>query len=384
MKKISILGSTGSIGTSALELVDMHPELFQVAAIAAGSSEQLLYEQCRKYKPSVVALHNPESAERLSALLPDITVFSGTEGLTEVSCFPDADIVISAISGAAGLVPTYHALLKGKPVALANKEVLVMAGDLIMNLVREGRGTLIPVDSEHSALQQCLNGSSREEVQKLILTASGGPFLDYSIEDLRQVTVRKALNHPTWDMGPKITVDSATLMNKGLEVIEASHLFQMAADDIDVIIHPQSIVHSIVEFRDGTMLAQMGITDMKVPLLHALTFPERIKSRLPRLDLKNLPGIEFRAPDMERFPCLSLAYKALEDGGTYPAVLNAANELAVESFLSGTLAFTDIPRVIESVMQKTDRKNADSLETVLLADQKARQTALSVMTRISS
>ena len=383
MKKIAILGSTGSIGRSALELIDLHPELFKITALAAGCNDSALHEQCLKYRPVIAALNDPGAASRLSSRLPEIPVLSGNEGLTEVACFQEADIVISAISGSPGLIPTYRALTAGKQVALANKEVLVMAGDLIMPMLREGPGSLVPVDSEHSALHQCLRGSSRKEVQRLILTASGGPFLNSSTEELRKVTVKQALQHPTWDMGPKITVDSATLMNKGLEVIEAHHLFQVEADDIDVIIHPQSVIHSLVEFLDGTILAQMGITDMKIPLLYAMTYPDRIKSRLPGLDIAGLPGIEFREPDMELFPCLKLAYQALRAGGTSPAVMNAANEIAVGAFLSGSLAFTDIPRVIEKTLNKALSEKADCLETILLADQTARDLASAGILEIS-
>lgn len=383
MKKIAILGSTGSIGRSALELIDLHPELFKVTALAAGCNDSALHEQCLKYRPGIAALNEPGAAARLSSMLPGIPVLSGKDGLTEVACFPEADIVISAISGSPGLIPTYRALAAGKQVALANKEVLVMAGDLIMPMLREGPGSLVPVDSEHSALHQCLQGASRKEVQRLILTASGGPFLNSSAEELRQVTVKQALQHPTWDMGPKITVDSATLMNKGLEVIEAHHLFQVEADYIDVIIHPQSVIHSMVEFLDGTMLAQMGITDMKIPLLYAMTYPERIKSRLPGLDIAGLPGIEFREPDMELFPCLKLAYQALRAGGTSPAVLNAANETAVGAFLSGSLAFTDIPRIIDKTLNKAHSEKADCLETILSADQTARNLASTSIAEIS-
>jgi len=383
MKRIAILGSTGSIGKSTLELVDLHPDRFKVVALAAGSNDSALVKQCQKYNPSIAAMSDSASAERLSSMLPGITVHSGTEGLTEVSCMPEADIIISAISGAAGLVPTYKALVEGKQVALANKEALVMAGDLIMSLVNKGKGTLVPIDSEHSALQQCLTGFPMKEVRRLILTASGGPFLDYSREKLRNVTAEEALRHPTWDMGPKVTVDSATLMNKGLEVLEASHLFQVSGESIDVIIHPQSIIHSLVEFLDGTVLAQMGITDMKVPILSALTFPDRIESKLDRLDIEKLQEIDFRPPDTSRFPCLELAYRALEEGGTVPATLNAANESAVEAFLGGNIKFTDIPLVIKTVISQAGRVPADSLESILAADQEARKRATAIISGIS-
>lgn len=383
MKKIAILGSTGSIGKNALDLVDLHPELFEVVALAAGSNERILLEQCLKHRPVLAALNSPESAKRLSALLPDTRVSAGIEGLTEVAAYSNADIVVSAISGAAGLLPTYQALLEGKQVALANKEALVMAGDLLMPMVKDGCGSIVPVDSEHSALHQCLSGAPRGEVQRLILTASGGPFLDYSSAELQKVTVRQALQHPTWNMGPKITVDSATLMNKGLEVVEACHLFQIDPGHVDVAIHPQSVVHSIVEFIDGTMLAQMGITDMKVPLLYAMTYPERIAGKLPRLDITGLPKLEFRAPDTQRFPCLKLAYQSILEGGTSPAVMNAANEIAVEAFLSENLLFLDIPRVIAGVLDRAAIRPVDSLATILDADKSARELAFKEVEKIS-
>lgn len=384
MKRIAILGSTGSIGQNALELIDLHPDRFKVVALAAGSNAQSLAEQCSKYQPLMAALYDPEAADQLSALRPRTRVSVGIEGLIEASTLPEADIVISAISGSGGLIPTFQALAQGKKVALANKETLVMAGDLIMSMVRKGQGSILPVDSEHSALQQCLAGSSAKEVKRLILTASGGPFLNFSTEQLREVTVEQALRHPTWEMGPKITVDSATLMNKGLEVIEASHLFQTPAENIDVVIHPQSTVHSIVEFIDGTMLAQLGITDMKVPLLNALTFPERIESKLPRLDITELANIEFHKPDLLRFPCLNAAYRALLAGGTAPTILNGANETAVEAFLARKLTFTGIPAVIERVLDSLPSSPADNLDSIIDADRSSRNLAMEIIREIIS
>lgn len=379
MKKIALLGSTGSIGKSTLELVDLHPERFEITSLAAGSNAELLEEQCLKYKPGLAAMSDGKAAEilssRLSAAGQATAVADGIEGLSEAACRPEADVVVSAISGAAGLIPTFRALQAGKQVALANKEALVMAGSLIMPMIRRGKGSIIPVDSEHSALHQCLGNTPPRQVKRLILTASGGPFLEFSPEQLRAVTAEEALQHPTWDMGRKITVDSATLMNKGLEVIEAHHLFQTESSRIDVAVHPQSIVHSIVEFADGTMLAQMGITDMKIPLLYALTYPERIEARIPGLDLSALPAIEFRNPDLERFPCLGLAYQALEEGGTATALLNAANEVAVDAFLDGIISFNSIPAIIEDVLDRVPPAEASSLEAILEADSAARAMA---------
>lgn len=373
LKKLAILGSTGSIGRSALSLVDLYPERFQVVALAARSCSDLLTSQCRKYRPRLVALADPEAARGLSREVIDCRVVGGDEGLSEVASFEEADLVLSAVTGSAGLVPTYHAIRAGKNVALANKESVVMAGDLLMPLAASANVSVIPVDSEHSALHQCLRGASREEVGRLILTASGGPFRDHSMHALEAVTVEEALDHPTWDMGPKITVDSATLMNKGLEVIEAHHFFGVESSRIEVVVHPQSVVHSLVEFVDGTLLAQMSITDMRTALLYAFAYPERWPSRLPAFDLHSLPALTFQKPDRYRFPCLALAYRALQAGGTAPTALNAANEVAVELFLARKLPFSEIPAVIEGVLEKHSPEPVENLEKLLAVDREARR-----------
>jgi 1-deoxy-D-xylulose-5-phosphate reductoisomerase len=373
MQKLAILGSTGSIGQSALDLVDLYPEEFKVVALAANQNSELLFEQAEKYRPDLVVLHNQEAATTLKQQLPGIRVGSGTEGLVEVSCHPDATVVLSSIMGAAGLQPTYYAILQGRRVALANKESLVTAGALLVDLARRQGSVLLPVDSEHSALHQCLRGAESSHVQRLLLTASGGPFLNLPYERMADVTVAQALEHPTWDMGPKITIDSATLMNKGLEVIEAHHLFATPPDRISVAVHPQSVVHSIVEFIDGTMLAQLSITDMRTSLLYAFSYPDRWESRLPHVDLFSLPPLRFEAPDTKRFPCLNLAFHALQVGGSFPTALNAANEVAVGLFLDGRIPFLGIPTLIEETLARHTRVDIESLEVVLETDKQARK-----------
>ena len=375
MKRLSILGSTGSIGKSALSLVDLYPDRFRLVALAARKNVELIYQQSLKYHPQLVALWDEAAAHHLRQRLPDLQVLSGVEGVIEAAIHPDADAVVAGITGAAGLIPTYRAILEEKDVALANKETLVMAGELIMPIVESKRVNLVPVDSEHCALHQCLRGVQKQEVHRLVLTASGGPFFAKSKRQLESVTVEEALNHPTWQMGPKITVDSATLMNKGLEVIEAHHLFGVRPNQISIVIHPQSTIHSMVEFIDGTVLAQMSITDMRSAILYALSYPHRWNSNLPRLDLLSLSVLEFHAPDTNKFPCIRLAYQSLENGRTYPAALNAANEVAVHHFLNRTLPFSSIPEVIEEVLTRHSPSPVKDVETVLEADRQARQMA---------
>ncbi len=372
MRRLSILGSTGSIGQSALSLAGLYPDRIEIVALAARRNSAALYSQVEKFHPRLVALHDPAAAEELRRQVPSVKVVSGVEGLTEVACHPDADTVVSAVTGAAGLKPTYHAVEEGKTIALANKEAMVMAGGLLVPLAESCGSTILPVDSEHSALHQCLRGSRRSEVKRLILTASGGPFIDHSPSELTTVTVEEALNHPTWSMGQKITIDSATLMNKGLEVIEAHHFFGVTENRISVVVHPQSVIHSIVEFVDGTMLAQMSITDMRSCLLYALGLPGRWESRLPALDLYSIPSLEFRAPDQDRFPCLRLAYEALRMGGTFPTVLNAANEVAVALFLEHRLPFSGIPILIEQALQQHSPVAVSGLDDLLEVDRRTR------------
>jgi len=374
---LAILGSTGSIGRSTLELLDLHPGWFRVVALTAGSRVEALAEQVRRYRPRVAAIADPLLGDRLKELCADTDceVFAGPEGLVRAAAASGADLVLAAIVGGAGLAPTYRAVEAGIPVALANKEALVMAGSLMVDAAGRAGVPLLPVDSEHNALHQCLRGEKVEEVRRLILTASGGPFRTTPIEELRSVRREQALRHPTWEMGPKITIDSATLMNKGLEVIEAHWLFGLPADRIRVLIHPQSLVHSMVEFVDGSVMAQMGVNDMKHPIQYALTYPERRTAKLPPLDLTSSGAFTFEEVDREKFPCLDLAYRALRAGGTSPAALNAANEVAVAAFLGGDLPFQGIAEIVDGVLQDHTGGPASSLEEILEADRKSRRDA---------
>ena len=386
MKNISILGSTGSIGQSTLSVVDSLTDQFRVVALAAGRSVEELARQVARYRPRLVSVSQPGDLDLLRELLRAAGVqelpelMSGEEGLLAVACFDDAEVVISATVGAVGFLPTYEALRLGRRVCLANKETLVMAGELMTRAAREHRAELLPVDSEHNALHQCLRGERVEEVKRLILTASGGPFRTTPIEEMREATVEKALAHPTWMMGAKITIDSATLMNKGLEVIEAGWLFNFDADKISVAVHPQSIVHSMIEMVDGSVLAQLGVTDMRLMIQYALTFPERLPTDLPPLSFEKLARLEFAEPDLGRFPCLRLAYEAMREGGTVPAAMSAANEIAVEAFLNRRIKFMDIPRVIEETMQVHVKQPCSSIEAVIEADRWARAHAESLIT----
>ena len=378
MKRIAILGSTGSIGRSALAVVDAHPSRLQVAALAAGDNAALLAEQINQYKPRVAAIATATGLDRLRPALSSATttrVLSGADGLLEVASHPEVDVVICASAGTAGLEAVLAAIEAGKTIALANKEVLVMAGALVMEAAQRNRVSILPVDSEHNAIHQCLHGRNPDEIRRLILTASGGPFRALPEADLERVRPEAALRHPTWQMGRKITIDSATLMNKGLEVIEAHWLFGVDADRIDVLIHPQSIVHSMVEFNDGSVIAQLGITDMRLPIQYACSYPERWDTALPTLNLAKAGRLEFHEPAHDRFPCLALAYRALRAGGTLPVVLNAANEVAVEAFLDGKLGFTAIPRVIEKTMNTHEIERVATIDTVRRVDRWARQQA---------
>jgi 1-deoxy-D-xylulose-5-phosphate reductoisomerase len=382
VKRLAILGSTGSIGRSALAVVDAHPSRLEVVALAAGDNAALMAEQVRRYRPRIAAMATGDAVDRLRAALGSTALGSdtsleiaGSDGLVAAATHPDVDIVICASSGTAALDAVLAAIEAGKTIALANKEVLVMGGALVTDAAARRGVALLPVDSEHNAIHQCLHGRSRSEIRRLILTASGGPFREWTAEALERVGPDDALRHPTWQMGRKITVDSATLMNKGLEVIEARWLFDVGADQIDVVIHPQSIVHSMVELHDGSVIAQLGVTDMRLPIQYACSYPERWDSALPSLDVSRLGSLEFHVPAHDRFPCLGLAYRALREGRTLPVVLNAANEVAVEAFLDGRLGFTAIPRVIERTMNAHRLEDVSSLRVVRRVDAWGREYA---------
>ena len=381
MKNISLLGSTGSIGVSTLDVVASHPAEFAVSALAGGRNISLLKEQIERFRPRLAVVIDDEHAEKLKNILNNsaTAILSGEEGYREAASFAEADIVVSAIVGAAGLIPTLEAIDAGKDVALANKETLVMAGGLVLRKAAAKGIRIIPVDSEHSAIFQCLQGSDPRSVRRIILTASGGPFLHASREELGVVTPSQALKHPNWKMGRKISIDSATMMNKGLEVIEASWLFGLPATEIDVLVHPQSIVHSLVEYQDGSVIAQLGIPDMRLPIAYALSWPQRLTRSGESLDLAAIGELTFLKPDFERFPALELAFRAAKAGGTMPAVLNAANEMAVTAFLEERIGFYDISRVVEMVFARHERKEEPSLAEILEADRWARAEALNIM-----
>src|SRR5690606_9940684 len=377
-KQIAIVGATGSIGRQALDVVRHHPDALRVVALAGGRRVEPMLAQVTE-SVSHVVMDQPEAARALREALiargrGDVTVAAGPDALVELVTRPDVDLVLMAMVGARALVPTLAALEAGKDVALATKEVLVAGGPLVMNAAKRGRARLLPVDSEHSAIFQCLQGEAPKAVARLILTASGGPFRDTPLEELQRVTPEQALRHPTWRMGAKVTIDSATLMNKGLEVIEAHWLFGVPLERIDVVVHPQSIVHSCVELVDGSILAHLGPTDMRIPIQYALLYPERAPSPVRRLSLADVGSLTFHAPDRTRFPALDLAYAAARTGGTMPAVLNAANEVAVELFLQGRIGFTDIPRLVEAVMDDHEPQEAE-LTAILEADGWARRVA---------
>ena len=378
MKNIAILGSTGSIGLNTLDIIRTFPEEFRVSALTAGNNIELLLAQIETFRPRQVAVLAEADAVELARRLPSdsaLEIHCGEEGLVRCATAEETDMVVAAVVGAAGLIPTLAAIRAGKHIALANKEVLVTAGPLIMAEARLRQVDLLPVDSEHSAIFQALAGQRRADLRRLILTASGGPFREYSAEGFEAITPEDALAHPNWDMGRKISIDSATMMNKGLEVIEARWLFDVPAEQIAVHIHPESIVHSMVEYRDGSVMAQLGIPDMKTPIAYALSWPRRLPLSQPPLDLCALGQLTFSQPDSARFPCLNLAYQALAMDGTAPAVLNAANEIAVAAFLDRQLDFTGIPRVIEAVLQHLDHAELETIDQVLEADRWGRQQA---------
>jgi len=386
---VAILGSTGSIGCNTLRVIEsIGVERFPVVALAAGKNVGKLADQIERHRPQLVSVESDESLEELKQELRQRRISlprieKGESGLVAVATAPDASCVVSATVGAVGFVPTLRALETGKRVLLANKETLVMAGELMTRAAENSGAELLPVDSEHNALHQCLRGEKRSEVRRIILTASGGPFRTRDKQAIASATVSEALQHPTWNMGAKITIDSATLMNKGLEVIEAHWLFRFNGDEISIVVHPESVVHSMIEMIDGSVIAQMGVTDMRHAIQYALTYPERCPSPLPRLDLTRLESLHFEPPDLDRFPCVAFAYRALKAGGTLPAAMNAANEEAVHAFIDERIGFADIPRVIESTMNAHQGGEASSLEAVLNADKTARATARAIIEGIS-
>ncbi len=375
MKTIAILGSTGSIGTSTLEVAAHLGDAIQVASLAAGENIDLLEKQARQFKPKLVAVYNKERALELKRRLPHAEVVGGAEGLAAAAAHPDVDFVVSAISGAIGLKPTIEAIKAGKDIGLANKEVLVAGGELVMRLIKKHGVRLLPIDSEHSALFQCLAGERSKDVGRLILTASGGPFRGFSADRLTKVTVEDALKHPNWSMGAKITVDSSTMMNKGLEVIEARWLFDISADRIDVVVHPQSIIHSLVEFVDGSIKAQMSEPSMLMPIQYALTYPCRAPGLLAPFDFIGNGMLEFHVPDNRKFPCLNLAYEALKAGGSAPCYLNAANEALVDRFLKKQIRWIEIGQKLQTLLGRHRLEPIDSLEEIIAIDQAARRDA---------
>ncbi|MCF6283203.1 MAG: 1-deoxy-D-xylulose-5-phosphate reductoisomerase [Candidatus Polarisedimenticolaceae bacterium] len=384
MKQITVLGSTGSIGVSTLDVIQRHPDAYKVLALTANRSVEKLRQQCLQYRPRFAVMSDPTAAVQLAAELkgeaPEIEVLADLDGLEHVAALPEADYVMAAIVGAAGLRPALSAVRAGKRLLLANKEALVVSGHLFMEEVARSGAEILPIDSEHNAIFQCMprdfkRGLEPIGVRRILLTASGGPFRDRPKEQLKRVTPDEACDHPNWSMGRKISVDSATMMNKGLELIEACWLFHTTADKIQVVLHPQSIIHSMVEYVDGSVLAQMGNPDMRTPIAHALAWPQRIESGVDALNLFEIGRLDFQPPDMQRFPCLRLAYEAITAGGTAPAVLNAANEIAVDAFLNGSLKFTAIPQLVEATLSAIPLQPAESLEQLMTCDTEARKVA---------
>ncbi|MFP5226332.1 MAG: 1-deoxy-D-xylulose-5-phosphate reductoisomerase [Acidobacteriota bacterium] len=383
MKQIAILGSTGSIGTSTLSIVASYPKRYAVASLAAGRNVEAAFEQCARWHPQVVSLATEELAGQLAARLrgAGITgteVVWGSAGTVRVATLPAVDFVVSAIVGVAGLEATYAAVEAGKTIGLANKEAMVAAGEILTAAARTNKVALLPIDSEHNAIHQCMRAGERREVRQIWLTASGGPFRKLPASEFCNITVEQALHHPTWVMGKRITIDSATLLNKGLEIIEACRLFDLPASQIKVTVHPQSTVHSLVEFVDGSLLAQISVTDMRLPILYAMSYPERVESDL-KFDMAALSDLHFEPPDLERFPCLRLAYEAAEKGGAHAIALNAADEVAVEAFLEGVIPFTGIPDTIEQVLQTTPERHPATIAEVLALDSQARERAREVV-----
>lgn len=377
MKRIAILGSTGSIGVTALRVIRQNSDRYQLVALTAGRNISLLLDQIKEFRPKAVAVLDRKDAQQLHDLVGDdaVEIYFGEDGFVKIATLEEVDMVISSITGAAGLIPTFAAVRAGKDVALANKETMVMAGSLVIEEARKRNVSIIPVDSEHSAILQSIQGHPREDIKRIILTASGGPFRNLSLEEMAHVTPEQALKHPNWNMGNKITIDSATMMNKGLEVIEARWLFDIAVEQIDILIHPQSIIHSMVEYKDGAVIAQLGMPDMTIPISYALSYPHHMGNDLPPLELEKIGTLSFEKPDPKRFRCIHLAYKAIEVGGSMPAVMNGANEVAVECFLKGEIGFLDIPFIIEKVMSLHEPFSVNNITSVIEADKWAREKA---------
>ncbi len=373
MKKILILGSTGSIGVNTLEVIKNFPQDFEVFGLTTNNSIELLEKQIKTFNPKVVVVGNDKKADELRTKIKNCQILSGEAGLIEIAKINEYDILVSSLVGFAGLSPTLESIKLGKRIALANKETLVAGGELVTELAEKYNSEIIPVDSEHSAIFQCLAGEDAQSVEKILLTASGGPFINKSLEELKKVTVKEALNHPNWEMGNKITIDSATMMNKGLEVIEAHWLFNLNKNKIDVVVHPQSIVHSMVEFVDGSIKAQLSLPDMKLPIQYALTYPKRWQSDFVNTNFPKLKELTFFEPDLKKFKCLYLAYQVMEEGGTAPCILNAANEIAVEKFLKREIKFLQIPELIENALNVIQKKSTINLETILECDRLTRE-----------
>jgi len=383
-ERIALLGSTGSIGTQTLDIISRYPERFVAEVLIAGNNIDLLVEQAHAYQPDSVVIANPDHYLKLKDALQstDIKVYAGNEAIEQVITSSSVDVVVASIVGYSGVRPTIAAIKAGKKIALANKESLVVAGEIIGRLVRESGSIIIPVDSEHSAIFQCLAGESGNPIEKITLTASGGPFLNYSDEMLKRAKPCDALKHPNWNMGCKVTIDSASLMNKGLEVIEAKWLFDLTPEQIAVIVHPQSIIHSFVHFADGSVKAQLGMPDMRIPILYALTYPDRVKSDLPRLMLNECKSLTFADPDLKKFPNLSLAYRAIRRGGNMPCILNASNEIAVKAFLDDKIKFTQMPEIVEYTMENSFYSASPDLDFLEATDASARETALSYINKL--
>ncbi|QGY48120.1 1-deoxy-D-xylulose-5-phosphate reductoisomerase [Maribellus comscasis] len=376
-KRIAILGSTGSIGTQSLEVIEKNNDKFEVEVLTANNNVNLLIQQAKKFQPNAVVIANPEKYKVVTEALKDepVKVYAGSEALNQIVQMETVDLVLTAMVGYSGLIPTYHAVKAGKNIALANKETLVVAGEIITGLAKKKQCDIIPVDSEHSAIFQCLVGEYMNPVEKIILTCSGGPFRGKTLEDLKSVTVRNALNHPNWNMGAKITIDSATLMNKGFEMIEAHWLFGLPSSKIDVIVHPQSIIHSVVQFEDGSMKAQMGLPDMRLPIQYAMGFPYRIRNEFPRFNFMDFPTLDFEPPNTKIFRNLALSYEALDRGGNVPCILNAANEVVVEAFLKEKIGFLEMPETIEKVMDKVSFLEKPGLEDLIQTNDETRTVA---------